>query len=355
VDCLPFVLKEKNARRYTAQILREDFTTGVPAKISTAGQILLSIALMHGWALTQAVGTSAVGTSKLERGLQLAASGHCDDAFPLLKQQADAEDRQLRYKVQLAIAHCAIKRRDGQATVTALLALKHDFPNDPEVLYLTSEVFLQIAETASEDLARLAPNSYQVRRLEAEGLETQNKWAEAAAIYRKILEENPKLPEIHFRLGHAALSQPELPNSTEEAKREFEQELAIDPSNASAEFWLGEIADRDGQWDEAISRFNSAIKLDPTFSTAYLGLGMALNSAGRFSDAVAPLEHYTAAVPGDLAGHYDLATAYNRTGRKKEAAREMMLHQQLSEKKQGKPQLRTDAPIGENSTDSHQP
>jgi len=306
---------------------------------------------MQSWALTQAVGTPAVGTSEVQRGLQLAGSGHCDEAFPLLKRQADPEAKQLRYKVQLAIAHCAIKRRDGQASVTALLALKHDFPNDPEVLYLTTQVFLRIAETASEDLARLAPDSYQVQRLQAEGLETQNKWAEAAAIYRKILEKNPNLPEIHFRLGHAALSQPELPNSTEEAKREFEQELAIDPSNASAEFWLGEIADRDRQWDEAISRFNSAIKLDPTLSTAYLGLGMALNSAGRFSDAVAPLEHYTAAVPGDLAGHYDLAIAYNRSGRKQEAAHEMMLHQQLSEKKQGRPQMRTDAPIGENSTD----
>jgi len=306
---------------------------------------------MQSWALSQAVGTSAVGTPEAERGLQLARSGHCDEALPLLKRQADAAAKQLRYKVQLATAHCAIKRRDGQASVTALLALKHDFPNDPEVLYLTSQVFLQIAETASEDLARLAPDSYQVKRLQAESLETQNKWAEAAAIYRKILEENPGLPEIHFRLGRAALSQPELPNSTEEAKREFGQELAIDPSNASAEFWLGEIADRDGQWDEAVSRFNSAIQLDPTLSTAYLGLGMALNSAGRFSDAIAPLEHYTAAVPGDLAGHYDLAIAYNRSGRKQEAAHEMMLHQQLSEKKQGRPQMRTDAPIGENSTD----
>jgi tetratricopeptide (TPR) repeat protein len=294
-----------------------------------------------------------MATSKAERGLQLAATGHCDDALPLLKQQADAADKQLWYKVQLAIAHCAIKRRDGHASVTALLALKHDFPNDPEVLYLTTEVFLQIAETASQDLARIAPNSYQVRRLQAESLETQNKWAQAAAIYRKILEENPNLPEIHFRLGHAALSQPELPNSTQEAKREFEQELAIDPGNASAEFWLGEIADRDGHWDEAISHFTSAIKLDPTFSTAYLGLGMALNSAGRFSDAVAPLEHYTAVVPGDLAGHYDLAISYNRSGRKQEAAREMALHQQLSDKKQGRPQLRTDAPIGDNPVDSH--
>src|SRR5262249_37177339 len=155
---------------------------------------------------------------------------------------------------------------------------------------LTTRVFLQIAETASTDLAEIAPNSYQVRRLQAESLESQNKWAEALEIYQQILRENPKAPELHLRTGRAIMAEPQSQDSNIEAKKEFEQELAIDPYNASAHFWLGEIAHADGQWDEAISQFTSATKLDASLWTAYLGLGMALNSAGRFSEATGPLE-----------------------------------------------------------------
>ena len=40
-----------------------------------------------------------------------------------------------------------------------------------------------------------------------------------------------------------------------EAKKEFEQELQIDPSNAGAEYVLGELARQSQQWDEAVKRF----------------------------------------------------------------------------------------------------
>ncbi len=316
-----------------------EFNTEIMAKASAAAtQLFLCVVLMAVVAPAQGSATSSAtnSTGPLERGLGLAAQGRCDEAIALLKQFSTATEKEVKYKVEMATTRCAMRRRDGQATVTALLALKHDFPEDPEVLYLTTEVFLQIAESASSDLSRIAPHSYQVHRLQAEALESQNKWAEAAAIYRKILEENPNLPEIHFRLGHAALSQPEAANSTEEAKKEFQQELAIDSTNASAQFWLGEIAQRDGEWDEAISRFSAAAKLDASLWTAYLGLGMALNSAGRFSEAIAPLEKYTRAMPDDEGGHYQLAMSYRRTDRKQDAEREMALHQQLLEAKQAR-------------------
>lgn len=289
-----------------------------------------------------AISNAASVRSNVDRGLSLAGQGHCDEAIPLLKQPPIDVGEAIKYKVEMAIARCAIRRRDGQATVSAIMVLKHDFPQDQEVLYLTTQIFLRIAETASSDLTRIAPRSYQVRRLQAESLESEHKWAEAAAIYRQILEENPALPGIHFQLGHAALSQPNLADSTEDAKREFQQELVIDPTNASAEFWLGEIAERDSQWEEAISRFTSAIKLDPSLWTAYLGLGMASSSAGRFADAIAPLERYVAAMPDDIAGHYQLATAYRRLGRKPEADRETVLQQRLNEKQDAAEAARVD-------------
>lgn len=249
--------------------------------------------------------------------------------------------KKLKYRALIATVRCAMKQRDDRTMANTLFDLKRDFPEDPEVLYMTSQVFLEIAERASQELTVVAPNSYQTRELQAETLESQDKWAEAAAIYRKILEENPKLRGIHYRLGRAALSQPESSKSAADAKKEFEQELAIDPVNAAAEFWLGEIARLDGQWDDAISHFAAAAKIDSNFADAVLSLGTALNSAGRFSESIPQLERYVKMAPENLAGHYQLSIAYARVGRKEDFARETALHQQLFEKQQAAANART--------------
>jgi len=284
------------------------------------------------------------GASPVEGAIDLATKGHCDQALPILKKLSGrVTNKQLKYRALMATVRCAMKQRDDETTTSTLLDLKRDFPEDPEVLYMTSEVFLEIAERASTELTSVAPNSYQTRELQAENLESQEKWAEAADIYRKILEENPKLRGMHYRLGRAALSQSESPESAEAAKKEFEQELAIDPFNAGAEFWLGELSRRNAQWDDAISHFSAAAKIDSTFKDAFLSLGATLNSAARFAEAIPQLEHYVKMAPHDLAGHYQLSLAYARTGRKEDAAREIALHQQLLEKSQAAQNARTNA------------
>ncbi len=140
---------------------------------------------------------------------------------------------------------------------------------------------------SSQDLARDAPFSFQVHALNAEALEVQGRWEEAAAEYRKILEINPMLPGIHARLGRALLSKPQpSPAEVEEAKKNFEEELEIDPRNAGAEYVLGQLAADAGDFSTAIRHFTKATKVDVNFAEAYLGLGTSLNSAKRFTDAV---------------------------------------------------------------------
>jgi len=284
---------------------------------------------------TSASSRPAGPSSHIERGIDLAAKGHCDEALPLLKKYTyGVTDKHLRYRALMATVRCALNRKEEQTAADALFDFKREFPDDPEVLYMTSEFFLEIAVRASQELAVVAPTSYQTRELQAETLESQNQWEQAAAVYRSILEENPKLRGIHFRLGRLALSKPHSPTTAEDAKKEFEQELAIDPVNPAAEFWLGEIARRDAQWEEAISHFTSAVKLDSNYAEAFLDLGMALNSAERYSEAIPQLQQYIKMLPEDPAGHYQLSIAYNRAGRKEDFARETTLLRQLHEKRQ---------------------
>ncbi len=217
-----------------------------------------------------------------------------------------------------------------ETAVEALLVLNREFPHDPDVLYSTAHFYSDIASRAAHELASKAPTSHQAEQLEAEAFESQENWDRAIAEYKRILDQDPKLNGIHYRIGRIFLSK--SPADTEAAKAEFNEEVKIDPDNAAAEFMLGEIARQAGQWDQAIAHFSRASKLDEGFQEAFLALGMSLNSAGKFSDAITPLRSYVKMQPGDPAGHYQLATAYARTGQKADADREMTLQREAAAK-----------------------
>ncbi len=219
-----------------------------------------------------------------------------------------------------------------ETAVDALTMMQRDFPNDPQALYIATHYFSELATRASQRLAAVAPTSYQAHELEAEADESQGKWDDALAEYREILKQNPELPGIHYRMGKLRLAAPETATSTDDAAREFEAELEIDSTNASAEFFLGEIARRAGRWDEAVPHFSKAAALDLGFSEAFLALGMSLNSSQKFAEAVAPLEKYVKMEPADPAGHYQLSLSYSQTGRRGEAAREMAVQQEIARK-----------------------
>jgi tetratricopeptide (TPR) repeat protein len=273
----------------------------------------------------------ADASSSAERGVSLAAKGRCREALPILKKSAPhLTDKQLKYRAVMSTARCAMSLEQMDTAVEALLVLNREFPHDPDVLFTSTHLYSELASRAAQELAATAPTSHQAEQLEAEAFESQGNWDKAIAEYKKILDQDTKVPDIHYRLGRIYLSQ--SPPAAETAKNEFVEELKINPDNASAEFMLGEIARQAGLWDEAVEHFSRASKLDEGFQEAYLALGMSLNSAGKFSDAVAPLQSYVKMQPGDPAGHYQLATAFARTGHKPEAEREMALQREAAAK-----------------------
>ncbi len=315
----------------------------MPSYLRLLAALPLSLAASAGVYCQKTTKTTQSGTLALERAIEQANKSLCEEALPVLTKQAStAADKQLRYRALMATVRCGLGKKDDQVTVPAMLELKRDFANDPQVLYMASQIFLEIAERASQELASSFPTSYQSLELQAETFESQEKWKEAASVYRKILETNPSLRGIHYRLGRAALSQPDLPTSAEEAKQEFAEELKIDPYNAAAEFWLGELARKEGQWDDAILHFGNSAKINPGFGDAVLSLATAMNSAGKYEEAIPQLERYVKMAPDDPAGHYQLAIAYARTNRKEDSQRELTLQRELTEKRQAEQNARGD-------------
>ena len=265
-----------------------------------------------------------------EHAADLAESGHCLEALPLLKKSIrSTTDKEAQKRLGLDGLHCAMTHNSPYDSLLFLEVLNREFPRDPEVLYAATHAYSDLSLLTSQTLAREAPFSYQVHLLNAEALEIQGKWDEAAAEYRKILDLNPLMPGIHARLGRALLAKPQ-PSSeaVAQAKKNFEDELEIDPKNPSAEYVLGELAKNANDWSSAIRHYSRATSLDTSFAEAYLGLGASLVSAKRFEEAIPPLERYEKLAPDSPTGHYQLALAYAGAGRREDANREAALQRE---------------------------
>jgi len=278
---------------------------------------------------------AVASTSSLQRAVDLAKSGHCKEALPLLKKVSalHTTNKDLKRQAGFAGVRCAMFTNQSNVAVDFLRALSLDFPRDPEVLYLTIHTYSDLATRASQELATSAPNSAQAHELNAESLEMQGKWDQAAKEYQLILQQNPDLPGIHFRIGRLLLSKPDpAPTVAEDAKKEFERELKLDPNNAGAEYVLGELARQAQQLDVAIQHFSRATQLDAGFGDAFLGLGASLLSARRFAEAIPPLETAVKLEPQNPGAHYNLAMAFSRAGRKQDADREFAVHRQMTQK-----------------------
>jgi tetratricopeptide (TPR) repeat protein len=292
---------------------------------ATAGLLICSMSLAQVSPKSPASGAQTQTNAR--RAVALAETGHCAEALPLLKKSLhQVTDRDLKKHIGLLGLNCAMTHSAPYDSLDFLAVLNREFPRDPEVLYAAAHAFSDLSFRASQDLVREAPFSYQVHLLNAEALETQGKSEEAAAEYRKILDVNPTLPGIHARLGRVLLSgaQPSA-EAVAQAKKNFEDELEIDPNNATAEYVLGELAKGDGDSSTAVRHYTRATKIDAGFAEAYLGLGSALVASKQFAEAIPPLESYEKFAPDSPTGHYQLALAYAGVGRKEDANREAAL------------------------------
>jgi tetratricopeptide (TPR) repeat protein len=277
-----------------------------------------------------------------EHAANLAESGHCVEALPLLAGAAPhIADKELQKRVGVAGVRCASTLQREESLQEFLHLLSRQFPHDPEVLYILTHAYSDLAARAARELATTAPTSIPALELDADAAEQQGKWDQAERDYRKILEQNPRYPDIHFRLARLILSKPSPPaDFADQARKELQAELEVNPGNAGAEYVLGELARQAQELTEAQQHFSKATALDPNFADAYLGLGMTLLAEKKFPEAVAPLEKAVKLQPANPAGHYSLATAYARTGRKDDADHEFALQQQTTPTRPGeqKPQ-----------------
>lgn len=269
-----------------------------------------------------------------ERGIDFALKGHCAEAMPLLENAMRDASTQMEVKrsVSLAGVRCSMLLNQQIDAMSFLGWLQQAYPKDPEVLFLAVHVFSELSQRNSRELMNTAPDSPLVIQLNAENFEKQGDLAKAVAEYRILLERAPDKPGIHYRIGGLILAMAGTPANAQDARKEFEAELKVNPQSAGAEYYLGELAREDNKLPEAIEHYSRATTLYPGFAEAYFGLGRSLLDSDKTADAVAPLETAVKLAPDNPTAHLALATAYQRLGRGDDAKREFALQKSTEEK-----------------------
>lgn len=134
----------------------------------------------------------------------------------------------------------------------------------------------------------------------------------ARAEAERALGLDETLPEAHTSLGYAALMTWDM--ST--AERSFRRAIEINPSHAQAHQWYAQyLSAFSGRHEEAIREFERALELDPLSVVLRTEIGWPYGYMGDHERAI---EHYERALDGDpdfALAHFDLGWSYQRLGR----------------------------------------
>jgi superkiller protein 3 len=258
--------------------------------------------------------------ARLFLALTRAATGECDAAVPELAKGAAAGPNRRLAGLALAQCHIAAKRF-GEAGA-AVAQLEKDFPGDADVLYVSAEYHMKAWNDAIYRLYQKAPSSYRVDELSAEVFETQGRYPEAVAEYRKAIEKNPKALDLHYRLGRALLLGSHDQAALDQARKEFEAELALNPSDAAAEYQMGQALTAEQRKSDAAPHFERAAELRPDFAEALIAVAKLRSDAKKYAEAIALLERAVNLQPRNETARYNLMVAYRNAGRTADAQRE---------------------------------
>ena len=205
--------------------------------------------------------------------LTLAVTGRCEAADAGLRKALTSADPKVERLAGLALAQCdlTLNKLDDAAAVLAKLKLK--YPADADVLYQTARLQMRAWNDTIYQLYQRNPSSFRVNQISGEIFETQGKFPEAAAEYRKAIGKNPKALNLHFRLGRALLLGSHSPEALEAARQEFEAELVLNPSDAVAEYQVAQVLLAQNKPADGAARLEKALHLKPDFPEALIALG----------------------------------------------------------------------------------
>ena len=281
--------------------------------------------------------------AELFLALSRADLGECKDAEPVLSKIFEQQPKgNLQRVTGLALLGCSASAADPVPAIQVVAKLRQLYPDDPDVLYESAELFTRLWNQAAGDLMAKHPESYRVHELAGEVYAAQNNYDQAIREYSLALEQQPNLPQLHYRIGQMYLHKGG-PDADDKAMAAFQKEKLIHPQSAVTDLAMADIRLHRHELDEAKPLYQEAAQLDPTLVEARIGLAKILLEQHQTEAAITQLTSITAEHPDSAAAHYVLMTAYLQDRNPDKAAAELAVFNRLQTERGESFQTKLDA------------
>ena len=265
-------------------------------------------------------------------GISMVRAGDLRGAIPHLgKAFKDPPDAALGEQCGLVLLEAHHKLGELDDAVAIARRLLEANPSNTEVLYSAYRLYSDLGSRTIARLVREGRDSARLHQVTAELLEAQGDYPQAVEQYRRAIEKDPQLPGIHRALGVALLNASPDAAGRNEARKEFQRELAANPVDYHSEYQLGEIYWTKEEHEEAVKRYRRAVELNGNFVDALIALGKVHTVRGEAAQALAYLEKAARLDPENEVVHYRLSQAYRKMGRLDDAKREAKQFEELRE------------------------
>jgi predicted AlkP superfamily phosphohydrolase/phosphomutase len=257
------------------------------------------------------------------------------DALPLLQELVRKWPDQTRFSQYLAQCFLAMRHRaEAKAILEQLISNPpKPSPADANDVATPNEASKSEAETPEPMPAKIPAEIAKDRpwadlMMGIIDFEEGNMDAALASLL-KAERFDPRLPDLHLRIGDVYLRQKRI----DDAERAFEHALAIDADSAPAHLGLAMAHLRKRRNEQAAEQALHAVGLQHFLPLGHFYLGVALARLGHRQRAALAFETCLTMLPGLMAAHRWLATLHQQAGGDPEkAARHRSIYLQMRRK-----------------------
>jgi uncharacterized protein (TIGR02466 family) len=166
------------------------------------------------------------------------------------------------------------------------------------------------AEAAGKKLLKNFPKAFVAHQLYGSALASQNKAKEAIVAFKKALEIDPSVAELHFNL---AILQSNA-NRIDEAITSYQRAVRLKPELVDAHYNLGIVLQSQNKYERAIESYQNAIDREPGFYEAITNQGVCYQELGKLEHALATYQQ-ALNIHQDAQLFYNMGTALKNLGR----------------------------------------
>jgi tetratricopeptide (TPR) repeat protein len=204
-------------------------------------------------------------------------------------------------------------------------------PENPDIIFLMAQIsisqkYFEDAIPLLEKGVKIAPQRSDLRAALGESYFISGKTDKAIEEFHRLIEIEPSARTYAF-LG---LSYTHL-GRFDEAKKNFQNGLKLDPHNSFCLFHLGYIAERQGDSAGAEAIFHQVLRLNPDFPEALLELANLRIEAKNLPEAAELLRKYVRVSRSPATGYYKLAMVERSLHETAAAERDLAQFQNLSQ------------------------